>query len=121
VSVDAISNDPFIRNFLARLPLEFRDTFSVPQLVALKEAALGRREWGTHPMDVRHSLKFWRWHYYFVFVAGRNRRDMTRREENLAHVLGLAAVATLLMVPSLLGYLVLSKLGVWDLFQSMLA
>jgi len=120
VTTNAISNDPFIQNLLAKVKVDSRDTFSEAQLIALKEAAVGGRQWGSHSLDVRHSLKFWHWHYYFVFVAGRNRRDMTRREEALAHVLGIVAVALLLLVPSLLGYLLLSRLGLLDLFQQML-
>jgi len=116
---NTINNDPFIKNLLAKVPVEFRDSFSDAQLIALKEAAIGGRQWGAHSIDVRHTLKFWRWHYYFVFVSGRNRRDMTRREEAFAHVLGVTAAAIVLLVPPLLGYLLLSRLGLWDLFLTM--
>jgi hypothetical protein len=119
VTATAISNDPFVKNLLAKVRAESRDTFSDAQLIALKEAA-GGRQWGAHAIAVRHSLKFLHWHYYFVFVAGRNRRDMARREEALAQVLGVTAAAIMLLVPSLLGYLLLSRLGIWDVFQEML-
>lgn len=115
MSANAIRDDHFIRNLLAKLPAESRDTFSDVQLMGLK-AALGGREWGLHAIDFRHSLQFWRWHYYFVFVAGRNLRELTRREENLARLGTATALAIFIAVSTLFGmlvlYLVTSALGI---------
>ena len=48
-------------------------SFSDEQLLALK-VALGGRTWGSHTLDLRFTLKWWRWQYYCVLLAGRNRR-----------------------------------------------
>lgn len=101
-----IRNDPFIRELLAKLPGQSSVTFTDEQLVALK-AALGGRSWGAHAIDLRWTLSFWRWHSYFVFLAGRNRRTITRREYEIRRL----AVATLLItfgtISTLFGLLVL--------------
>lgn len=110
-----VSNDPFVRNLLARVPAETRATFTDAQLIALKAGALGGIETGKHPIDFRHSVKFWRWkHYYFVFVAGTNRRtrELTPEEERIAHLLGVASMAILALLLTLFGYELLSWLGV---------
>ncbi|NJD07896.1 MAG: VanZ family protein, partial [Methylococcaceae bacterium] len=67
-----LREDPFVRNLLTRLPEESKDSFSDEQLQALK-LALGGRNWSSHLLDWRWTLAFWRWHYYFVFLAGHNR------------------------------------------------
>lgn len=113
-----LREEPFVQNLLAKLPADARASFTDAQLVALK-VALGGRQWGVHPVDVRFTLQFWRWHYYCVLVAGRNRRDLTRREKQLARWALAAATAAVLTVSTLLGllvlYLVKSALGI-DLF-----
>ncbi|HLA28057.1 MAG TPA: hypothetical protein VJZ49_09205 [Syntrophales bacterium] len=129
MSANTISHDHFIRSLLAKLPAESRDTFSDAQLIGLK-AALGGRTWGVHAIDIRHSLKFWRWHYYFVFLAGRNRRELSRREENLARMATATVLTIFILMSTLLGLLVLYlvksalgidlipgfHLGIWDYF-----
>lgn len=129
MSANTIRHDYFIRNLLAKLPAESRDTFTDAQLTGLK-AAFGGRVWGVHAIDIRHSLKFWRWHYYFVFLAGRNRRELSRREENLARLATATVLAIFIIVSTLFGllmlYLVKSALGIdlipgfslgmWDYF-----
>jgi hypothetical protein len=110
-----VSNDPFVRNLLARVPAEARATFTDAQLLALKAGALGGIETGKHPIDFRHSVKFWRWkHYDVVFVAGTNRRtrELTPEEERIAHVLGVVGIAILALLLSMFGYALLSWLGI---------
>lgn len=125
-----IRDDPFIKSLLAKLPGQSSATFSDGQLVALK-AALGGRSWGVHAIDLRWTLSFWRWHYYLVFLAGRNHRALTRREQEIQRL----TLATMLVafgaVSTLFGILVLYLLtsalsidqipgfsfGVWDWFK----
>ena len=69
--------DPVIKGLLERIPDKEQDLFSEEQLVILK-SALGARKWGVHKIDLRWTVKFWRWRYYFVFVSGVNRREPSR-------------------------------------------
>lgn len=125
-----IRDDAFVKALLAKLPGQSGPTFSDEQLVALK-AALSGRSWGAHKVDRRWSFRLWHWHYYFVVLAGRNRRHLSRREQELR----VMALATLLFVvlaaSTLLGMLILYLLksamgidlipgfsfGVWGWFK----
>lgn len=125
-----IRAEPFVRGLLEKLPADSRASFSDEQLLALK-IALGGRTWGVHAVDLRWTLKFWRWHYYFVVLAGRNRRELSRREREIARVAMMLSLAIFLVFSALLGLLVLYlvksalginlfpgfSLGIWGWFQ----
>lgn len=125
-----IRDDKFINELLAKLPQASRDTFSDEQLVALK-AGLGGRAWGRHAVDLRWTLHFWRWHYYFVVLAGRNRRELSRREKAIARAALAITITTIALASTLLGLLILYlvksalginlipglSLGIWSWFQ----
>ena len=126
-----IHTDPIITKLLDKVPADMRGSFSDEQLLALK-VALGGRTWGAHAVDARWTLKWWRWQYYFVVLAGRNRRVLTDREvriQRLAMATTLAVFITFsALVGSLVLYLIKSALGidlipgfsfgVWDWFKS---
>ncbi len=103
--------DPVIAKLLHKVPADMRGSFSEDQLLALK-VAVGGRTWGSHALD-------WRWQYYFVFLAGRNRRSLSPREQRIEHM-GMAIVALVLlllavalgMLGVLVLYLVKSALGI---------
>lgn len=111
-------DDAFIEGLKDRLPADLRETFSAEQLAALK-VAFGARQWGRHPVDVRGTLKLWRWRYYFVVLAGRNRRELSRLEEDLSRLMKATLILGFLTFSTLIGLLVLylakSALGI-DLF-----
>jgi hypothetical protein len=127
-----ISDDPFVVGLLQRMPAPVRETFTDEQLLGLK-VALGARQWRRHPVDVRGAIGFWRWRYYYVVVAGRERRLLTRREELLARAGRLALLAGFLTCSALLGLLILYlvksalgidlipgySLGIWDWFNGL--
>jgi hypothetical protein len=100
------------------MPQDIADTFTEAQLASLR-LALGARSWGRHAVDVRGTVVFWRWRYYYVFLLGRNRRELTRREKQLSLLLQAVFLSALLLLSTLLGllvlYLVKSALGI-DLF-----
>ncbi|NRH41213.1 3-phosphoshikimate 1-carboxyvinyltransferase [Pseudomonas sp. MS15a(2019)] len=111
-------HDPFIAGLKERLPEELRETFTEEQLEALK-LAFGTRSWGKHSVDLRGTVKFWHRRYYFVFLAGRNYRQLSRLEQELS-LLGKATVlAAILLACGLVGlvllYLLKSALGI-DIF-----
>ena len=111
-------HDPFIAGLKERLPEELRESFTEEQLEALK-LAFGTRSWGKHSVDLRGTVKFWHRRYYFVFLAGRNYRQLSRLEQELS-LLGKATVlAVILLACGLAGllllYLLKSALGI-DIF-----
>ncbi|SFG64152.1 3-phosphoshikimate 1-carboxyvinyltransferase [Neptunomonas qingdaonensis] len=115
-----MQNDPFIDGLKDRLPEDLKESFTQEQLAALK-IAFGARKWGQHPVDLRGTLKFWRWRYYFVFLAGRNKRDLSRREQDLSRIATAFAVASFLLFATIVGlivlYLIKSALGI-DIFPN---
>lgn len=126
----SIRDDPFIKGLLAKLSAPDSETFTEGQLVALK-AALGGRSWGAHAIDLRRTFSIWRWRYYLVFLAGRNRRALTRREHKLQHLVFATILVAFGTISTLVGilvfYLATSALsieqipgisfGVWDWFK----
>lgn len=112
--------DAFIIGLKERLPEDLRDSFSGEQLAALK-VAFGARQWGSHPIDLRGTLRVWRWRYYFVFLAGRNRRDLTRAQQELSLTAKALGMSLFLMVCLAIGllflYLIKSALGI-NLFSN---
>jgi len=126
-----IQTDPVITKLLDKVPADMRGSFTDEQLLALK-VALGGRTWGAHAVDARWTLKWWRWQYYFVVLAGRNRRVLTDRErrvERLSNAIGMAVVLTfvgsfvllvLYLIKSALGIDLIDgfSLGIWDWFKT---
>lgn len=123
--------DPFIKGLKERLPEDIRESFSAEQLNAL-QVAFGARQWGRHSVDLRGTVKLWRWRYYFVLLAGRNKRDLSRAQQELSLTAKAVGVSIFLLVSLALGllflYLLKSALGInlfsgfslglWDWFKS---
>ncbi len=121
---------PVIAKLMEKLPASARGTFTDEQLQALK-IALGGRTWGSHAVDLRWTLKWWRWQYYFVFLAGRNRRTLSAREQQMQRYALAIFLSGFLLFSTLVGILVLYLLksalgidllpgfsfGVWGWFQ----
>ena len=114
------SEDSFVIGLKERLPDDLKDSFTPEQLSALK-VAFGARKWGQHSVDLRGTLRLWHWRYYFVFLAGRNRRGLSRREQQLSRMATAFALSLFLLFSVMLGllvlYLVKSALGI-DLFPN---
>ncbi|BFM05908.1 3-phosphoshikimate 1-carboxyvinyltransferase [Halioxenophilus aromaticivorans] len=103
---------------LERLPAEMRTSFSDQQIAALRTAMAG----GNHAVDLRPVVKvpLLPWSFYLVLLAGRNRRDMSAKEQRIAARTLLCLIAcgiTILAVTGLLVlYLIKSALGI-DIFK----
>jgi hypothetical protein len=114
-----IRKDMFVSNLLRKIPAEHRDSFSDIQLQALK-VALGARSWGAHAVDIRGTLRLWRWRYYYVFLAGRNIRSLSRRQETVLRATEITFLLGFLVFSLLLGvlalYLIKSFMGI-DLIE----
>ncbi|HBS27041.1 MAG TPA: 3-phosphoshikimate 1-carboxyvinyltransferase [Gammaproteobacteria bacterium] len=119
----------FAQKFFSHIPHEVRATFNTDQVKAL-ENAFGE-QWSKHPLDIRRSFGFWRFKYYFVLIGGREKRDLSRRQERffrlseLYFYLGFLAFSVLVGLGAL--YILKSALGidvfphysfgVWDWWQ----
>ncbi len=87
-------DERFERMFLARIPRAVAQSFSDEQLTAIK-TVFGAERWDHHRLDLRGMLwlPFRRW--YFVFLAGPERRLRSRpktlyERSPMRRVLGLA-------------------------------
>lgn len=110
--------DPAVKRMLARMPEDVANSFTEPQLAHLR-VALGARQWGKHKLDLRGTLGFGRWRYYFVVVAGRNVR-YDARQGQLGLLLNAFLISVLIFccvgAALLLLYLIKSALGI-DIFS----
>lgn len=117
-ALQSLRDDASLVKLLERMPKDVQESFSEEQLANLK-LAISARAWGSHAIDVRSTIKFFRYRYYYVFVAGRNRRELSRREKRIALLMQAAIATSFITVCSLLGilvlYLVKSALGI-DIF-----
>lgn len=115
-----LRNDPAVRSLLNRMPKNIQKTFTDEQLMELK-VAIGARHWGRHSVDCRSVLRIFRYRYYFVFLAGRNRRELTSQEEKSAlfwHAIFLSLLGCIgFTVFFLVAYIIKSALGI-DIFPS---
>lgn len=113
--IDDIHQDPVITRLLEKMPKKVASSFNEEQLSHLRNA-IGAREWGKHKLDVRGTVKFFKWRYYYVILAGRNRRSLSEKEVRVARVLTASIVATFITFAVLLGliviYLIKSALGI---------
>jgi len=114
-----LQQDPAIRSLLERMPKNIQTTFTDEQLAYLK-IAIGARQWGNHAVDCRGVVKFFKYRYYYVFLAGRNRRELSAKEQKVARLsqaLILSIAATFIILLTLLVlYLIKSALGI-DIFE----
>ena len=99
-------NDTGLRKLLERMPKRIQDSFTEEQLANIK-IATGARTWGNHAIDVRSTMKFFRYRYYYVFVAGRNRRELSARERRIGLLMQASILAMFLTFSAILGVLVL--------------
>ena len=72
------NDDAFTSRFLARLPREIAASFSPEQLSAI-HYAFGMRYAVEHGVDLRRTVTLPWGRYYFVMLAGRDRRAEGRR------------------------------------------
>ena len=115
-----IRKNPIIQNLLARMPQRVSDSFNEEQLSNLM-TAVGSRSWGDHAVDKRgtFNIPFYKWRFYYVFLLGRNYRELSRKEKQLS-LISTAIFSTIFLIFSasiglLVLYLIKSALGI-DLF-----
>ncbi|MCI2283785.1 3-phosphoshikimate 1-carboxyvinyltransferase [Colwellia sp. MSW7] len=117
-----ITNQPAIKKLLSRMPQEVASSFSDEQLTHLL-TAVGSRRRGKHKIDLRGTFKlpFYQWRFYYVFLAGKNYRELSRQERRMSIILTAIVSSLFLIFCTGLGllilYLVKSALGI-DLFPN---
>jgi len=115
-----LKSDPAVRSLLNRMPNEVQDSFTEDQLAHLK-VAIGARQWGKHAVDCRGVIKFFKYRYYFVLLAGRNRRELSKKEQKIAAISQAITISifsfVVVTVALLMVYLVKSALGI-DIFSN---
>ena len=113
--IDDIHQDPVITRLLEKMPKKVANSFDEEQLSHLRNA-IGTSEWGKHKVDVRGTVKFFKWRYYYVVLAGRNRRTLSEKELRVAMYLNAFLLTSFITFSILLGlivlYLVKSALGI---------
>jgi hypothetical protein len=115
-----ISNQPAITKLLSRMPEEVASSFTDEQLTHLL-TAVGSRGWGKHKVDFRGTFKlpFYQWRYYYVLLAGKNHRELSRKEKRMSLVITATLSSIFIIFSAGLGllvlYLIKSALGI-DLF-----
>ncbi|MEL0654607.1 3-phosphoshikimate 1-carboxyvinyltransferase [Pseudoalteromonas issachenkonii] len=114
-----ILSDPAIRSLLNRMPDHVQDSFTDEQLTHLK-VAIGARQWGNHTVDSRGVIKFFKYRYYFVLLAGRNKRRLSEKEQKIAslsHAIIISIFSfVVITIFFLFVYLIKSALGI-DIFS----
>lgn len=117
---EKITNQPAIKKLLSRMPEHVASSFTDEQLTHLL-TAVGSRSWGKHKVDFRGTFKlpFYQWRYYYVLLAGRNYRELSRKERRMSLLITTVISTLFLMFSAVLGllvlYLIKSALGI-DLF-----
>lgn len=125
-------SDPAVRSLLNRMPEEVQKSFSEEQLTHLK-VAIGARQWGRHSIDSRGVVKFFKYRYYFVFLAGRNRRELNENEKKVAWIFQVVLISILTFISIIVIFLILYliksalginlfgdfSLGIWHPFKSL--
>lgn len=117
-----IRRDPSIQRLLERMPESVQESFDDEQLMHIRNA-VGARNWGNHSVDSRGvlTLPMLKWRYYYVFLIGRNRRELSDKERRMAALLGamfITGMTTFAILSGLLVlYLIKSALGI-DLFPN---
>jgi hypothetical protein len=102
------------------MPEEVAASFTDEQLTHLL-TAVGSRGWGKHKVDFRGTFKlpFYQWRYYYVLLAGKNYRELSRQEKRMSLVITAVASSLFLTFSAVLGllvlYLIKSALGI-DIF-----
>lgn len=130
----AVTSDPDIQALLARLPEDMVVQMSEQHLRYLR-TALGSGKWRKHPIDVRGTLPipFLPSRIYFVFLMGRNRREISRRERHISWATSLLLMLFFMVFCTLVGVLSLyllksalgidliptSSTGIWDWFREL--
>ena len=126
-----IEEDPAIVNLLERMPRSVQTSFSEEQLSHLRNA-VSSRQWGHHSIDLRGTVSWFKYRYYYVILAGKNHRNMSRAQLRASRFVNALLLALFFTFSAMIGILLLYLLksavgidllpnysfGVWHWFKS---
>lgn len=116
----SVRDEAAIKSLLQRMPDSMSDSFSDEQLNAINVALAGRN-WGKHPVDIRGTISFWRNRYYFVLLAGKDLRALSRSQQKMGKIALALLIVMLLLASATIGlvilYVIKSALGI-NLFEN---
>ena len=117
-----IKDEPTIKDLLEKMPISVAESFNEEQLTHLL-TVLGSKKWGKHAIDLRGTFKipFYKWRFYYVFLTGKNHRDLSRTEKDISLMSKALFVSLFILLSTLIGllvlYLIKSALGI-DIFPN---
>lgn len=129
-----IDQDPAIVNLLESMPRSVQQSFSEEQLSHLRNA-VSSRQWAHHPVDLRGTIPWFKYRYYYVFLAGKNQRSLTRSQLRASRFVSALLLVGFMTFSAVIGILLLYLLksalgldllpnysfGVWDWFTSLIS
>ncbi len=74
---DTNIDERFERAFLSNIPRDVVESLSETQMAAIK-LAYGTNKWGGHRVDARGKVRWLEPHWYYVLVAGPDKRTEAR-------------------------------------------
>ena len=113
----SIKDEEAIKNLLKKMPESVAGSFNEEQLTHLF-TIISTRSWANHSIDMRGTFKipFYKWRFYYVFLAGKNSRELSRQEAGMSLIYKSIVITTLFILSTLLGllvlYLIKSALGI---------
>jgi len=117
---EALLNNKALKKVLDKMPEAVQDSFTNEQLEGIK-STLEATTWKKYSLDVRSSISFFSYHYYYVLIAGRDQRGMSHEEIRFKRLMYLTCFSLFIAFSALLGllviYLIKSAVGI-DLFPN---
>lgn len=117
---EALLNNKPLKDALGKMPEAVQESFTNEQLEGIKNA-LKATKWKKHPLDMRSSISFFSYQYYYVLIAGREQRTMNREEINIKQLIYLIFLILFITLSTMCGllvlYLIKSAMGI-DIFPN---
>lgn len=105
--------DAALERFLKRLPDDIANSFTIEQLQAM-QTGLQATQWRRHPVDIRMTIPVLWKKFYFVLVAGPEKRSKIRRASDRVQQ-PIWTLANVLFVICLTSTGILLSLGLFQL------
>jgi hypothetical protein len=122
ISLDDPDLDRYTRFVLGHIDQDVRRSLTAEQLDAIRQAIDATKPLSKHPFDVRGVIPLFFARYYFVFLAGRDKRKSLEvkelgRRRNTYSAVGAIVLSILLLIPLgalliIVGYAMKSFLGI---------
>ena len=113
--------DPALQNLFAKVPDRVKETFTEEQLSYLRNASINRHWRSNHSVDLRGTIPWFKYRYYYVFIAGMSNRELNRAERKVSKIINVVFLVGFLFFSLIFGllvlYLIKSSLGI-NLFDS---